>query len=207
MQQLFVSDTRCLRKNWKTAFTDDAILLPPKANGGLSSSVIYWLDWSAVGPTVGKSLLDALLSTSAKVVVMNAKPDAEEAMQLFSIGVRGYCHQHAAPEQLREIALVIEHGGVWLGAEAMSRLIRGTLNVFQSNAIQQPTLEPHMETLTTKEQSVALEVSRGASNKEIATALNIGERTVKTHLSALFSKLDVRDRVQLALKLNNISIK
>lgn len=207
MQQLFISNTRCLRKNWKAAFSDSAILLPPKTNGGLSNSVIYWLDWSAVGPTVSRPLLDSLLRTSAKVVVMCAKPDAEEAMQLFGVGVRGYCHQHAAPEQLQEIALVIEHGGVWLGADAMSRLIRGTLHAFQSNATHQPDPEPYTEPLTAKEQAVALEVSRGASNKEIAAALNIGERTVKTHLSTLFSKLDVRDRVQLALKLNNISIR
>jgi len=207
MQQFFISNTRCLRRSWQTAFTDNATLLPPKANGGLSNGVIYWIDWSALGTAVAKPLLDALLRAGAKVVVMSAKPDVEEAMQLFSIGIRGYCHQHAAHEQLREIALVIEHGGVWLGAEAMSRLIRGTLKAFQSNTPQKANTEPYVEALTAKEQAVALEVSRGASNKEIAAALNIGERTVKTHLSALFSKLDVRDRVQLALKLNNISLR
>jgi two-component system nitrate/nitrite response regulator NarL len=207
MQQLFISNTRSLRKNWQTAFTDNAALLPPKANGGLSNGVIYWIDWSALGPAVAKPLLDALLRTAAKVVVMSAKPDAEEAMQLFSIGVRGYCHQHAAHQQLREISLVIEHGGVWLGAEAMSRLIRGTLKAFESNTIQKSAPEPYTEALTAREKTVALEVSRGASNKEIAAALNISERTVKTHLSALFSKLDVRDRVQLALKLNNIPLR
>jgi DNA-binding NarL/FixJ family response regulator len=53
---------------------------------------------------------------------------------------------------------------------------------------------------------VAVHASRGASNKEIAAALHITERTVKAHISVMFEKLAVRDRVQLALKLNNVDI-
>jgi len=49
-------------------------------------------------------------------------------------------------------------------------------------------------------------VAHGASNREIAVALEITERTVKAHLSAIFDKLGVRDRVQLALRMNNIPI-
>ena len=51
---------------------------------------------------------------------------------------------------------------------------------------------------------VAGQVAHGASNREIAEALDITERTVKAHLSAIFEKLGVRDRVQLALAMNNI---
>ena len=51
---------------------------------------------------------------------------------------------------------------------------------------------------------VAEQVAHGASNREIAEALEITERTVKAHLSAIFEKLGVRDRVQLALAMNNI---
>jgi DNA-binding NarL/FixJ family response regulator len=49
-------------------------------------------------------------------------------------------------------------------------------------------------------------VAHGASNREIAEALEISERTVKAHLTTSFEKLEVRDRVQLALKMNNIAI-
>ena len=53
---------------------------------------------------------------------------------------------------------------------------------------------------------VALEVAKGATNKEIAATLGITERTVKSHLTLIFDKTGVRDRVQLALLLNNIQI-
>jgi len=53
---------------------------------------------------------------------------------------------------------------------------------------------------------VAERVAHGASNREIAEALEISERTVKAHLTTSFEKLEVRDRVQLALKMNNIAI-
>ena len=50
---------------------------------------------------------------------------------------------------------------------------------------------------------MAQAVARGLSNKEIAEKLFISERTVKAHLGATFEKLQVRDRVQLVLRLNH----
>ena len=55
------------------------------------------------------------------------------------------------------------------------------------------------DTLTKREIEVAKSVADGCSNREIAERLNISERTVKARLTSIFQKLDVRDRVQLAL--------
>lgn len=65
-------------------------------------------------------------------------------------------------------------------------------------------VDPELNELTSRELMVAEQVAHGASNREIAEALDITERTVKAHLSAIFEKLGVRDRVQLALAMNNI---
>ena len=59
-----------------------------------------------------------------------------------------------------------------------------------------------LDELTSREVMVAKLVGRGESNREIAAELEITERTVKAHLSAIFTKLGVRDRVQLALTVN-----
>jgi DNA-binding NarL/FixJ family response regulator len=63
-----------------------------------------------------------------------------------------------------------------------------------------------LNSLTSRETMVAERVAHGASNREIAEVLKISERTVKAHLTTSFEKLGVRDRVQLALRMNNIEI-
>jgi DNA-binding NarL/FixJ family response regulator len=60
-----------------------------------------------------------------------------------------------------------------------------------------------LEKLTKREQEVATEASKGLSNKEIARILSITERTVKAHLASIFERLGAKDRLQLALMLNN----
>jgi DNA-binding NarL/FixJ family response regulator len=61
---------------------------------------------------------------------------------------------------------------------------------------------PALELLSERERAVALCVARGESNKEITQKLDIAERTIKAHLTTIFEKLGVRDRLQLAVLLN-----
>ena len=56
-----------------------------------------------------------------------------------------------------------------------------------------------IDSLTTREMEVLIQVANGMSNKEIATNLNISERTVKNHISNIFKKTDVSDRTQAAV--------
>jgi DNA-binding NarL/FixJ family response regulator len=63
-------------------------------------------------------------------------------------------------------------------------------------------MHPALQMLSERERAVALCVARGESNKEITRDLNIAERTIKSHLTAIFEKLGVRDRLQLAILLN-----
>ena len=59
--------------------------------------------------------------------------------------------------------------------------------------------ESYLVCLTRREREVALLISRGSCNKEIAVKLKISERTVKAHLTSIFLKLGVSDRLQLAV--------
>ena len=56
-----------------------------------------------------------------------------------------------------------------------------------------------LATLTIREKDVLMEIAKGKSNKEIGAQLDITEKTVKTHVSNIFTKIDVADRTQAAL--------
>ncbi len=202
MEQLFVTANGQLLERWNKAFPRAiavvAVADVPEATAAPRG--VLWLDTRNLEPAdVAKDLQEAV-SFGWPVVVMAAVPNEADAFQALTAGAVGYCHVKAAPEQLREIALVVEHGGVWMLPELLQRFLALTTRV-----VPAPTqVETELNALTSRELMVAEQVAKGATNREIAATLEITERTVKAHLSAIFEKLAVRDRVQLALAMNNI---
>lgn len=133
------------------------------------------------------------------VVAMSFDPQTSEGLAVFEAGARGYCHALAVPEMLRQVAMVVSNGGLWLGPELMRRATGAVIRGLAPTAGETGVLA----TLTQREREVALRVADGASNKEIAQLLEITPRTVKAHMAAIFDKLGVRDRLQLVLRLRN----
>jgi len=200
MQQFFVSSTGQLKDRWATAFPEAEIVGKVSDISGTSPGVI-WLDTSKLATGEKLARLTEAVAKGHPVVVLSATPGELEAFQALNAGCAGYCHVNAAAQQLREIALVVEHGGLWMIPELMQRLLALSVRVVPAKA---GSGEPALNELTARELMVADQVAHGATNREIAQSLDITERTVKSHLSAIFSKLAVRDRVQLALAMNNI---
>lgn len=203
MKQNFFSCVSIPLIPWKDAFGAESIVLRRDVYHGISEGDICWLDWHAFDHDTAKSIFAYLVDKAAWVVVMSSQVDVDESMGFFTRGARGYCHRYAAAPQLKEISLVVEHGGFWLGREAMPRFVNGVFDIVPPQDSQGffPAL---VRDLTNRERAVAKEVARGASNREIAHTLSVSERTVKAHLSVVFEKMQVRDRVQLALLLNNV---
>lgn len=139
-------------------------------------------------------------------VVLSDQPTDEEALAAFAAGARGYCNTHAAAQLLVQIAAVVLQGGLWIGESLMKRLVSATGRL-QASVAPATEGETWSRSLTDREKQVARTVASGASNKEIARALGITERTVKAHVGSIFEKLQVRDRLQLSLKVNGHSLK
>jgi len=137
---------------------------------------------------------------NSKIVVLANAPIQAEAMHALSLGAVGYCHAYSEPEVLKEIKMVISHGGLWLGNELLKRLIEASTKLVGNQPKQ---VEALLAQLTKRQKDVAVEAAKGLSNKEIARILKISERTVKAHLAATFECLKVKDRLQLALMLNS----
>jgi DNA-binding NarL/FixJ family response regulator len=184
---------------WAEAFDQVIVVanvvqaLPRLQQGGVA-----WIDISA---------LDTVATLRASrpdvaVVAMTLIPSADDAMLALGAGARGYCHALAAPEMLRQVALVVSNGGIWLGPDLMHRAA-GAVARAAAPASVPGRKTVSLAVLTPRERAVAMQVAEGASNKEVARRLDITLRTVKAHLSAIFDKLEVRDRLQLVLALRH----
>lgn len=193
----FVSEQGDLLPRWRDAFpgADAAKLGGPVKNAAAVGLVWVRLARGAT-PAQAFGLVRRELG-QVPIIALGDQPDDEEALACFSAGARGYCNTHAVPELLRNVAEVALQGGLWIGESLMRRLLQGTAHI----AMPRPKGAPAdwAALLTEREREVALAVAAGASNKEIARQLAITERTVKAHTSAIFGKLNVRDRLQLSL--------
>ena len=136
-----------------------------------------------------------LNAAGAPVIAMTAIENPQEARLALEAGASGYVHYLAAPEVLVQVAQVVATGGMWLGADLMRQLVLATARI----APVVSTSKVDLSLLTGREHAVAELVAAGKSNKEVARDLDITERTVKAHLGSVFEKLQVRDRLHLAL--------
>lgn len=182
---------------WRAAFPA-ARVVAEVTPGDLPPRTLLWLH--QVLPESLPAAVRAALTADSRIIVMDNEPSDERGLAALGQGASGYCNTHADPEVLRQIAAVIDSGGVWVGESLLGRLL-GSLNS-RSVTAEKLTENPLLGKLSERERDVAIRVVRGESNKEISRDLNIAERTVKAHLTAAFDKLGVRDRLQLALRLN-----
>jgi len=203
MKAVLISEQGAVVARWSEAFPEG------KVTGSLKQAMripkkqdpLYWLDLSSLTQSEYLDAVDAL-SVRSKVVVLSAKPTQAEASQFIRIGAMGYCHLGTPVERLQEIALVLEHEGFWMPKEMIQRITQLTrrLGARKFNPDQDPNQ------LTGRERAVADLIGLGANNAEIASRLNMSERTVKAHLTSIFQQLNVRDRVQLALVMNQLPV-
>lgn len=175
-----------------------------------AQSLVWLSNADAQWPQALRQILQA--KPDARVVLLSGVPEPAEGMRALNDGARGYTHAYGVPALLQEVALVIKHGGLWVGPDLLRRLVGSTnaallaqqaVSKAQSPATVTPSTGPNAWTLlSAREAQVAHAVSAGLSNKEVADKMFISERTVKAHLGAIFEKLGVRDRLQLVLRLS-----
>ena len=179
----------------------DPVVLRSSITGvRITPTVTYWLDFSTLDLDEALSFIDRIVraNEAVPIVCMVPFPKDEDAFALLARGARGYCHVAAAPAQLRLVANTVKNGGFWLPASLMRRVMTSAGSLVAQISTRKSV---SMDELTKRERQVAKAVADGLSNREIAERLSISERTVKARLTSVFQKMDVRDRVQLALLL------
>jgi DNA-binding NarL/FixJ family response regulator len=188
---------------WREAFPNALLLCgqggahPIDANQ-LKEAAVIWLHIAEEGDTGAGWVSQVRAQSRQPIVVLSNVPEEAQGMAVLAAGATGYCSALSLPAVLRQVAGVVEHGGVWVGPQLMRRFMQNL--AARSNGAPQPVLD----LLSLRERQVAEAVSHGSTNKEIARTMGITERTVKAHLSAAFEKLGVRDRMHLSLLINGV---
>ncbi|NJP65426.1 response regulator [Streptomyces spiramenti] len=121
----------------------------------------------------------------ARVLVLTTFDTDSDTLPAIEAGATGYLLKDALRDELFDAIRAAAEGRTVLSPAVASRLV---------TAVRRPTARTVEETLSAREVQVLEEVARGASNREIARGLFISEATVKTHLTHIYGKLDVRDR-------------
>lgn len=191
---------------WLEAFPAGRVVAEVSAVPATHPPALVWLN--TADPAWSKGL-SALVNApaSAWVVVVSGMPASPEGLAALNQGARGYVHAYAVPALLHEVALVVGHGGLWVGPDLMQRLVGATLAALRPSVARPAAAGLSsvrgLDGLSAREAEVVQAVAAGRSNKEVAALMGISERTVKAHLGAVFEKLGVRDRLQLVLRLSS----
>lgn len=146
------------------------------------------------------------------VIVFPNQASQAAALRLFSVGVSGQCSPYIGQEQLKLVLSVVSSGEIWGGKAFIQSLISQSARVALSGEgysldkeglLDDTNSLDEMENLSERERSVAQFISNGLSNKQIALKMEITERTVKAHLTTIFKKTHTKDRLSLALLVQN----
>lgn len=119
--------------------------------------------------------------------------DADELVYgAIQAGASGFLLKDCSPEALVNAITAVMEGEVML-APALTRRLLGRF------VAQHPDRVPEVVGLTDREREITILIAKALSNQEIGAELYLSESTVKTYVSRLLTKLDLRDRVQIAV--------
>ena len=187
----------------RAAFEDDAALVEVRNFDALAPCLAQMRPRAVILdsrlPRSGAArAIDQLLTVrpDVRIVAVSADDSDEHELALFLAGARGVCQLDAVPAVLRQAVDAVLRGELWIRRGLVPKLV-DSLAAEQEDTMNGAT--GRFAVLTPREIEIARLIGQGASNKRIARQLSIAERTVKAHLTMIFRKTGVEDRVKLAL--------
>lgn len=149
-----------------------------------------------LGDEDGLSFLPELCEASpnSRVLVLTGVQNPDSHRRAIRRGAMGIVLKEQAADQLLKAILKVNEGEVWIERSMMG----GMIQEFNRPAIVDPELVK-IESLTDREREVIALIGEGLKNKQVGERLFISETTVTHHLSSVFSKLEVSDRLELII--------
>jgi DNA-binding NarL/FixJ family response regulator len=138
------------------------------------------------------------ICAETKVIVLASEISEDVEWALLKAGVRGCCPSDTKQQDIKAVVLAVQQGELWIRRRLTSRLVDELGKITSKHKAYRNQFRI-LNHLTQREFDIALRVCKGESNKQIAEACTITERTVKAHLTEIFQKIGVTDRLNLAL--------
>lgn len=205
---IFTKNPRLLKK-WKNAlsesysveYTTDIFDVPAHVD---STSLII-LDTSfLIEQAINFDYFDKLPS-----IILLAGENYPEDVQIeaMAAGASGYCEYDETEIVFLKAVESVLSGEIWLQRHLVPKVIGSLVKIPDANFGKNDAAnEALIKELSNRELDVAKMIGVGKTNKVIASDLDISERTVKAHLTSIYRKLDVPDRLHLAISISGIDI-
>jgi DNA-binding NarL/FixJ family response regulator len=200
---LLVDDQVMVRKGFRLLLEaeEDMHIIGEAENGADAISQISGTNPDVVLMDIQMPVMDGLEATrqivdskpeiSPRVLILTTFEKDEYIFEALRSGASGFLLKNAPPEDLIDAIRIVASGNALLAPSVTRRIISEFAKISFPEKYKSK-----LEQLTVREVEVLQLVVKGNTNAEIANALFISEATVKTHISNIFTKLDLRDRVQ-----------
>jgi NarL family two-component system response regulator LiaR len=200
---LIADDHQIVRQGLRT-FLDlqDDILVVGEANDGLQAvEMAEYLDPDVILMDLVMPNLDGIeaiqqiktAGINAKVIALTSFTDDEKVFPAIQAGASSYLLKDVSPDDLVEAIRAVHRGEARLHPDIARKLME------QVARRPDEGVDARGDDLTEREREVVRLIGQGLSNREIAQQLFISHKTVKTHVSNILSKLDLKDRTQVAI--------
>jgi len=155
---------------------------------------IVLLDISMPGGGIEAARRIAAACPVVRILMLTVSESEGDVMDALDVGACGYILKGVGGNELADIVKTVHEGGVYVSPGLAARM----LVEIKDHKSADPS-DPFAE-LTAREEQILKQVSQGLSNKEVASALTLSEKTVKHYMTNILQKLQVRNRVEAAIK-------
>ncbi len=157
---------------------------------------VYVVDAHTTRPAAASLISNILRQHPAsRVLVVQEKFSPQDSYSFLRLGVKGLLTYTETKDQLAKALAMTAKGGFWVPRKVLSGFVEAVLSDSRGNSLRIKSAV----SLSRREQEVLDCLLENLANKEIASKLNISERTVKFHVSNLLSKFGVQRRADLIL--------
>jgi DNA-binding NarL/FixJ family response regulator len=204
---VLVDDDPLVRAGLKSMLggADELEIIGDAADGRAAIATVEELRPDVVLMDITMPVMDGLTATEAvrrlpdapEVVILTTFGSEQHLLQALRAGAAGFLLKDSAPREIVDAVVRVAEGEPILSGGVTRHLMDYVAG--DDGGPRREQAVAALAKLTDRERDVAAAVAEGKSNAEIATTLDLGIATVKTHLTRILTKLDLNNRVQIAL--------